>query len=275
MRPLTSKVVLITGASRGIGIDIAHAFANQKARLALAARSAGELEKVRAALQERGAEAIAVPTDVADLDSLRALVVGVEESLGPVDVLVNNAGIEQVCDFEGMPLEDISSIVNVNVLGLIRLTRLVAPSMVERGSGHVVNMASVAGLIAVPHNAVYSASKHAVVGISRSLRVELADHGIGVSVVCPGFVEGGMFARWGRKAPALAGSVTTRQVADAVVDSVLRNRAEVVVNKGLGRIADWFEAIAPDLSARMMRRTGVVGFLREQARINAGRGAEG
>lgn len=272
MRPLTKKVVLITGASRGIGVDIAHAFGKQGSRLALAARSADDLEKVRIDLEAAGVEAIAVPTDVSDLASLEALVATVTGKLGSIDVLVNNAGVEEVCEFETMPPDDIEWIIKVNVTGLIWLTRLVVPSMIERRWGHIVNMASMAGLVAVPHNSVYSSSKHAVVGVSRSLRVELAEHNIGVSVVCPGFVEGGMFAQWGRKAPAMAGSVTTQKVADAVVAAVLRDKAEINVNKGLGKIADWFQASMPETYYGILRRTGVSGFLRDQARINAERG---
>lgn len=271
MKTLEDRVVLITGASRGLGVDISAALAAHGARLALAARSADELEKVRASLEERGARAIAVPADVSDLDSLRSLVGRVEAELGPIDVLVNNAGIEAVCDFESMPFEEIEAIIRVNVVGLLWLTRLVAPSMVQRRSGHIVNIASVAGITAVPHNTVYSGSKHAVVGISRSLRAELADHGVGVSVVCPGFVEGGMFLAWGRKPPKAAGIVTPQQVAAAVTKAILKNKAEIVVNPGLGKIADVSIAAAPDLTVSMMRRMGVVEFLREQAKINAER----
>jgi short-subunit dehydrogenase len=178
-----------------------------------------------------------------------------------------------VFDFETTPLEKVDAIVNTNVLAVIRLARLVAPSMVERGSGHICNIASAAGLNPVPYNAVYSASKHAIVGFSRSLRIELADRGVEVSVVCPGFVEGGMFLEWGRPPPKMAGSVTSAQVAQAVVEAVERNRGEVVVTKGLAKIGDWFQAIMPETSAAMMRRSGMVGYFREQARINAGKNA--
>jgi short-subunit dehydrogenase len=270
MKPLDDKVVLITGASRGLGADMARRFARERVRLALAARSGTELEKLRAELESQGAKAVSVPTDVSDLASLRALVKEVESSVGPIDVLVNNAGLEEVCDFEAMDLEHIEQILSVNVLGLIWLTRLVAPSMIERRTGHVCNIASLAGVTPVPHNAVYAASKHAVVGFSRSLRIELAEHGVEVTVVCPGFVEGGMFLKWGRAAPKMTGSVTPAQVSDAVVKAVRANKGEIIVTKGLGKIGDWTFAIAPELSASVMRRTGVADYLSEQAKINAG-----
>jgi short-subunit dehydrogenase len=269
MRPLTDRVVLLTGASRGLGVDMARAFAAEGARLALAARSTDELEKVRAGLEETGGTAIAVPTDVNEIESLRALVRKTTDRLGPIDVLVNNAGVEYVFDFEDTPLERIDQILDTNLKAVVHLTRLVAPSMVERGSGHICNISSVAGFTPVPHNSVYSASKHALVGFTRSLRMELAEHGVEVSVVCPGFVEGGMFLAWGRPAPKTAGSVTSAQVASAVIDAVKNNRGKVVVAKGLAKMADAFFALMPKTSAKMMRRSGTADFLTEQARINA------
>jgi len=268
MKPLTDKVVLLTGASRGLGVDMARAFAQQGSRLALAARSGSELEKVRAELEAIGAKAIAVPADVSDLASLGALVKETESSLGPIDVLVNNAGIEQVCDFESMDLEYMEQMLAVNVLGVMWLTRLVVPSMIERRSGHVCNIASLAGVTPVPHNTVYSATKHAVVGFSKSLRLELAEQGVEVSVICPGFVDGGMFLRWGRPAPKVTGSVTTKQVADAVIKAVRDNKGDIIVAKGLAKVADVTFAMMPEISAKVMKRTGAAAFLEEQAKIN-------
>lgn len=272
MKTLEGKVVLITGASRGLGVDMAQEFAARRSRLALAARSADELEKVRVDIESMGAEAVAIPTDVAELGSLRNLVSLTEDSLGPVDVLVNNAGVESVCDFEQMPLDEIEKIISINVTGLIWLTRLVVPSMIARRQGHIVNVASMAGLVPVPHNSVYSSSKHAVVGISRSLRLELADHGVGVSVVAPGFVSGsGMFTQWGRKAPSAAGTSTPKEVATSVIKAVLEDRPEVKVARALARFGPVLHSISPRINADAMRRFGVIGFLREQARLNADR----
>lgn len=269
MRELKGRIVLVTGTSRGLGVDIARAFAAKGARLAIAARSAGELEQVRAELAASGAEVVAVPCDIGLLEECRKLVAEVERRLGPIDVLVNNAAVENVADFETTEPALLEHLLRVNVIGTAWLTRLVVPSMIARGSGHVSNIASLAGLVATPHNAAYSASKHAVVGLARSLRVELAEHGVEVSVVCPGFVRGGMFARWGRQAPKSVGSVSSAQVAEATVDAVVRNRGEVIVAPGLARISDWITAIAPDFAAAMMRRMGLAAYLREQARLKA------
>lgn len=266
---INDKVVLITGASRGLGVDMANEFAERGARLALAARSANELESVRNGLVEKGVTAIAIPTDVADRESLATLVDKVHADLGPIDILINNAGIESVEEFEEMELNLIEQIINVNVTGLIELTRLVLPSMIERGTGQIVNIASMAGLVPVPHNSVYSASKHAVVGFSHSLRLEVAEHGVGVSVVCPGFVDGGMFARWGRAAPNAAGSVTPKAVAKATIDATVNNKPEIKVNSVLGKLSPTIHSISPSTSGFLMTKTGVADFLRKQAAINA------
>lgn len=265
MWPLSGKVVLLTGASRGLGVDMAKALAQTGARLALAARSEAELKSVADEVRGLGAEAIAVPADVASPESLEQLVARVTSELGSIDVLINNAGVEKPYEFERYTLGDIDWILNVNVHGLMHLTRIVIPQMIERRSGHIVNIASMAGLMGIPHNSIYSASKHAVVGFSRSLRLEMKDDNIGVSVVCPGFVEGGMFLEVGRKPPPLAGWVSSKKVADAVVKAIRTDAPEINVNKGLGKIGDWFMAISPRLTGWSMNVTGVVPFYREVA----------
>jgi short-subunit dehydrogenase len=269
MKPLKDKVVLVTGASRGLGVDMAKAFAREGAKLVLAARSGAGLEKLRDELTASGVTALAAPADVGDYESLQALVKVTEATLGPIDVLVNNAGIEDVVDFESMSPERMEEIIHVNVVGVLWLTRLIVPSMIERRSGHICNIASVAGLTPVPHNAVYSTSKHAVVGLSRSLRWELAEHGVEVSVVCPGFVDGGMFTEWGRPAPKASPAVSPEKVAESVVKAVLDNKGEVVVTKGLAKIADVTFAMMPEFAGKVAGKSGAYGFLREQAKINA------
>ena len=265
MWPLKGKVVLLTGASRGLGVDMAAKFAETGARLALAARSEVELKEVADKMAQLGAEVLVVPTDVVDDSSLQALVDRVTSEWGGIDVLINNAGVEKPYEFERLSLDEIDWILDVNVHGLMHLTRMVIPQMIERRSGHIVNIASMAGLVGIPHNSIYSSSKHAVVGFSRSLRLEMKDHGIGVSVVCPGFVQGGMFLEVGRKPPTMAGWVSSDRVAKTVVKAVKDNASEINVNKGLGMITDWFMAIAPNLTGWMMDRTGVVAFYREVA----------
>jgi short-subunit dehydrogenase len=267
---VSGKVVVITGASRGIGADLARGFAERGARLALCARSAEQLEEVAERVRSMGSEALVVPTDVEDPASLRAMVDRVTSEAGRIDVLVNNAGVDKVWDFRDIAVEDIEWIVRVNLTGLIVATRLVVPQMVERREGHVVNMSSGAGLAPVPYASIYSATKHGVVGFSRSLRIELAQHGVGVSVVCPGFVMGdGMFAQHGLTPPRSAGKVEVPEVTAAVLEAVRRNKPEVVPAPVTNRLADVMVAVAPRAFAVGMRRTGVVDFYRRWAEQNA------
>ncbi|MEA2434990.1 MAG: hypothetical protein QOG54_2447 [Actinomycetota bacterium] len=258
------STAVVTGASRGLGVYIAETLARKGCRLALAARSEDELQSVTARIQSMGVRAIGIPTDVSDRDALQNLVDRTNAEIGPIDILVNNAGIEKYSDFVNYDLDTIERIIRVNVVSPEWLTRLVVPQMVERGRGHVVNIASVAGKTAVPFNTIYSSSKHALVGFSWSLREELKPKGVGVSVVCPGFVaESGMFADWsgGRKPPAASRPVSPQQVADATVKAIEEDIAEIIVARGLAKVVDVFHAISPNFTTKVARRSGAYKFL--------------
>jgi short-subunit dehydrogenase len=205
-----------------------------------------------------------VRTDVCDPDSLRQLVDAATRDLGPVDLLVNNAGTEHYAYFEEIDLPVIENIIRTNLIGAEVLARLVLPGMVERRTGHIVNIASAAGKVPTPYNTVYASSKHALVGFSWSLRQEMKRYGVGVSVVCPIFVsERGLFHRWsgGRKTPSVAKPVSPDDVAAETVKAIERDRAEVVVSSRLGKIADVFAALSPDFTAGVSRRAGLYEFL--------------
>lgn len=156
---LKGSTGIVTGASRGIGVFLAEALAAKRVNLALVARSEEDLEATAARVRRRGVEVIAVSADVTSRSDLEVVVQRTRAELGPVGLLVNNAGIERYGHFESYDPEIMRSILETNVLGAMWLTRLVLPEMVERGRGHVVNIASVAGKTAVPYNPVYSASK--------------------------------------------------------------------------------------------------------------------
>src|SRR5438132_10304119 len=227
---ITRKNVLITGASRGLGKVIAADLAGRGARVAIAARSDGELKDVAEAIRAGGGTAVAIPADIADADDRRRLVESAEQELGPLDVLVNNAAVESVRAFAQMPVEDIDDIVGVNVLATMQLTRLVLPGMLERRRGHVVNMSSVAGKAIAPWNSVYSATKHALIGWTLSMRPELEGTGVGASVVCPAFVaREGLFSRWGdEKKGKRSGAFTTpEKVATAVARCIEHDIPEI------------------------------------------------
>ncbi len=265
---LRGAVGIVTGASRGLGVYIAERLASKGVDLALAARSEDDLEATAELVGLHGVRVITVATDVTRNKDLQNLVDAASADLGPVDVLINNAGIEQVGRFEELTPMDIQSTLHTNVLAVELLTRFAVPGMIERKRGHIVNIASLAGKTAVPYNTVYSSSKHAVVGFSWSLREELRPHGIGVSVVCPGFVsDSGMFSGWSgaRDAPKIVGTVTPESVAKKTTAAIEKNRAEVIVSGPMGRAVDVFNAVSVDATALVARRSGLYDFLEREA----------
>ena len=190
-------------------------------------------------------------------------------------MLVNNAAIESVRAFAEMPEEDIHDMVDINLISTMQLSRIVLPGMLQRRRGHIVNISSVAGKAIAPWNSVYSATKHALVGWTHSLRVELHGTGVSASVICPGFVlREGLFSRWGdEKTARRSGTFTTpEKVAGAVVRAIERDVPEIVSAGVLGRISDVALALSPRMTSAVGRRSPAVKLFREE---NARRRAEG
>ncbi|GAA5512668.1 hypothetical protein Dcar01_01386 [Deinococcus carri] len=213
------QTVLLTGASSGIGRATAHELAARGYRLVLAARREEELAALARELDPSGSRVVAVPTDVTDDTSRRALVAATQEHFGQVDVLINNAGVTVERGWwwdDPDPLR----VLRVNLEAPIELTRLVLPGMRARGAGHIVNIGSVAGR--VPFNGMYSASKFGLRGFSQALRRELLGTGVQVSLVSPGFVRSEMTraARLPMPGPEV--------IARAVAGVLERPRREVV-----------------------------------------------
>lgn len=266
---LRGTVGIVTGASRGIGVYLAQRLAGEGVNLALAARNEDALAGTADLVREQGVRAIAVSTDVTKRSELQRLVKRTTEELGPIDLVVNDAGIETHCHYEMAEPNDIEAILHTNVLGPMLLTRYVLPGMIERGRGHIVNISSLAGKTAVPYNTAYSSTKHALVGFSWSLREELRPYGIGVSVVCPGFVtDASLVANWSEdsRPPRGAGTVSPERVAEGTVRAIVKNRAEVIVSGGLGKVVDVFHALSPEITTGVARRSGLYGFLEKEAR---------
>ena len=261
---LRGTVGIVTGASRGIGVYLAETLARKGVDLALAARSAEDLESTAKSVRDHGVRAITVPTDVTNRADLEKLVARANDELGPVDLLVNNAGVEHYDYFEEADLDRIESILKTNLVAAEWLTRLVLPEMVRRRKGHIANIASVAGKTAAPYNTVYSSSKHGLVGFSWSLREEMKPYGIGVSVINPGYVgESGMFYDWsqGEAPPGLIKTVSPQKVADKTIEAIEKDKPEVNVTTGLANIVDVLHAISPRFTTYVARRTGAYKFL--------------
>lgn len=268
---LNNSVGILTGASRGIGTYLADSLARKGVNLALAARSKDDLEAVAEKIRAQGVKVIAVPTDVSNPAELEELVARTREELGPVDLLVNNAGIEIPGYSEKLTLEAIDRGITVNLTALIQLTRLVLPEMVERRRGHVCSISSVAGKVARPYATVYAATKHGVLGFSWSLRAEMAEHGVEVTAVCPGYVsDTGMFADRVRELdvgqpPAALKAVTPQKVAAETIKSIETNRADVVVGPLMLKVADVFHALSPDFTIGIARKSGSHRYVKKEA----------
>lgn len=221
-RPIAGKVIAITGAARGIGKATATALARRGAKVAI-----GDLDVdlARRTAEEIGGATIALPLNVTDRSSVEAFLDATEEQLGPIDVLINNAGIMPTVRFLDESVESIERQFSINVMGVIHGMQLVLPRMIERGRGHVINVSSTAGKFAAPGLANYCGTKHAVVGITDTLRAELRDTPIDFSMVMPVVV----------RTELTSGVADTRgvkplqpeDVAESIVEAVETGRYEV------------------------------------------------
>jgi NAD(P)-dependent dehydrogenase (short-subunit alcohol dehydrogenase family) len=191
---LTGKVVLITGGSRGLGLVLARQAAAEGACVALCARDAAELERARQDLIADGTPEKHVFTlshDITDATAVRLMVAEVENKFGPVDVLVNNAGIITAGPLDNMDLRDFEDSMATHFWAPLHAMQAVLPAMRRRGTGRIINISSLGGKVAVPHMAPYSASKFALTGLSEGFRSELKQFGIYVTTVCPGLMRTG------------------------------------------------------------------------------------
>ena len=258
---MQGKVVVITGASKGIGAELAWQLAARGAKLVLAARNLEELERVAKGCRERGGEAITVRADVAVERDCQAMMSGAHLAFGRIDALVNNAGMTMWARFED--IEDLSileRIMQVNYMGAVYCTRHVLPYLRE-SKGLLVGISSLAGRTGVPTRTGYSAAKHAMTGFFDSLRIELDGSGVDVTMIYPGFVATGIRENAtgpdGRAilvSPVKEGEVMgVEECARRIVSAMQRREREVVMT-ARGKMGLWLKLLAPSLVDRIARR---------------------
>jgi len=255
------NVVAITGASKGIGAELARQLAAKGAKLVLAARNEKELEAVAADCRKAGASVVTVKADVAVERDCQAIVAGAVLAFGRLDTLVNNAGVSMWARFED--IDDVSileRIMQVNYMGAVYCTRHALPHL-RAVRGRIVGIASLAGRTGVPTRSGYAASKHAMTGFFDSLRIELADAGVTVTMIYPGFVSTGIRENAtgpdGKAimvSPVKEGEVMgVEECARRIVKAIEKREREVVMT-ARGKIGLWLKLLAPSLVDRLARR---------------------
>jgi short-subunit dehydrogenase len=254
-----SPVILVTGASSGIGEATARLFANNGYRVVLAARRFERLQALADEILAASGQALPVQVDLADLEAIQSMVKTVLATWGQVDVLLNNAGFGRLDWLDQLePVEDIQAQVLVNLLGAIQTTRALLPYMIERRQGHIINMGSIASLVASPTYSIYSATKFGLRGFTEALRREVGVYGIKVSGIYPGGVrtEFDLHAKIKRK----TGFTTPRRlklepddVARTVIGLVQRPRREVVVPRAW-LFSIWVNRVFPGFADRLIEK---------------------
>ena len=261
---LKNKTVLITGGSRGLGLVMAREFAREGSRLVLCARDAQELDQARLDLEESGAEVMVIPCDITNQQDVKAMIAAVYTRFGAIDVLVNNAGVIQVGPLEVMTHEDFELVMQAHFWGPLNTILAVLPSMRQKRTGRIVNISSIGGKVSVPHLVPYSASKFALVGLSKGLRAELMKDGIKVTTVCPGLMRTGSPRNadfkgkhqfeyaWFSISDALPLlTVSAENAARQIVRACKSGQAELVISIP-AKIAVLFDALFPETMSQML-----------------------
>lgn len=240
MKQLTAKRVLITGAARGIGLEMAIRFAESGSEIVLTDLDEAALPSAAEIIAVLGVPVHTYALDVTDQASILAVRSRVHEEIGPIDVLVNNAGVVFGGPFADVPLERHALTYRVNVLGVVAMTHAFLPDLTSRPEAHLVNIASASGFVGLPYGSTYASSKWAVIGFSESIRAELELVGNGhvhVTTVCPSYIGTGMFE--GVRTPTATHVLSPEFVASKVVEAVLNEKAYV--------LEPWLVKITPPL----------------------------
>ncbi len=261
----TNQVVWITGASSGIGEALALQFAAEGAKVVLSARRKEELERVRDRCLQAGlrpGDALVLPLDVTESGSMPGALGTVLETFGRVDMLINNAGLSHRALCVDKDLEVYRRLMEVDVLGQIALTQCVLPVMQEQGGGHIAVTSSVAGKVGAPFRSGYCAAKHAVMGFFDALRAEVAQHGVRVTTITPGFIRTnisvnalrGDGSTFGTVDTDIAGGMDVTRCAEVIMKGFRKGTPEIAVGQGMEMKALWIKRFFPRLVFKLAER---------------------
>ncbi len=264
MNDFENKVIWITGASSGIGEAMAHELARHGARLVLSARRADVLEAVRLRCDQPD-QHLVLPMDMTAPGQFRTQTELVLSTFGHIDMLINNAGVSQRSLVKDTPIEVDRQIMELDFFGPVALAKTVLPHMLARGSGHLVAVSSVVGLVATPYRSAYASAKHAIIGFHDALRAEVHTAGLKVSVLCPGFVRTNVSLSALTSDGTPHGKVDAQQdkamsaevFARKAVDGLARGQGRIVI-AGKERLAVYLGRLSPALLERLVRKVSVV-----------------
>lgn len=260
---------ILTGASGGLGTYIAQALSRRQINLALVAFPGVELEPLRERIVGSGVRAIAIAADLRISDERKRMLAEAGRFLGPIHILINNAGIEFTSSYHELSDESIQDIMRINLEAPMLLTKHVLPQMLAQALGHIVNVSSLAGKAGPAFQAPYAATKAGLIAFTSSIRATYYKSGVSASLICPGFVEAGIYARLkartGCVAPLALGTSRPETVAKAVVRAIEKDLPEIIINPIPVRPLFATMALFPSLGEWMVRQTGAHEFFRRVA----------
>jgi short-subunit dehydrogenase len=264
MKISSGQIVILTGASGGLGNYIAQALAQKGTHLMLVAYPGAGLEDLKRSVEKLGVRAVALVADVRDPAQRRDIVDRTIKEFGRVDILINNAGIEFTCPYHELPEQSVLDVLNVNLTAPMILTHMVLPDMLKRKSGFILNISSLAGKCGPAYQEPYAASKAGLINFTTAFRATYKYSGVSASVICPGFVEAGIYARLkdstGCAAPLLLGTIKPERVVRAVIRAIEKNRPEIIISKWPFRQILAFIAFFPSGGEWLIRATGAHDF---------------
>ncbi|XP_055316273.1 dehydrogenase/reductase SDR family protein 7-like [Sitodiplosis mosellana] len=264
---LEGKVVLITGASSGLGEALSHTFYMAGCKVVLAARRKEELERVRTDLLEMHSRIVThppvvIPMDVSDLSTLPEKIAQIEETFGHIDILINNAGISVRADVVSMAVDLDVQVMLVNYFGAVAVTKAVLPKMITRKEGRIVCVSSIQGKFSLPHRSAYSASKHALQAFCDSLRAEVAEHNISVLCVSPGYINTALSLNaltasgraYGVTDENTATGASPERIADDIRRAILSEEKDVTLAPLLPIAVQWLRLLCPSIYFWVMEK---------------------